>query len=404
MDAYQHFGLSRPPFELVPDVQLFYETAMHSEALATLQYAVAARKGCCVVVGESGSGKTLLARIVAGSTNAKTSILWVRGCGVSADAAKVRVYPIGRFRHAGGAHASEETTLSAQTRAAQFLPEAPLLIVDSADELPLQGWRDVIGWLSNEICYSKAMTVLLFGAPRLLDLLAAPELSRLQRRVFRLCRLEPLSPETAEEYIRARIAFAGGVAERIFEDATINRLARLGRGNPALINQIGDNALLEAYGDGRDRVTTADVDNALRAVFGGCQVRIGALPQLPRARFALPHQASCGGTTAGDALRSGFAAQYPPPFAQTIVLEPSMAEDQGAAEARLRYLEARLSRTLSVVRDAQGQPAAGVAASGGRRFPLARTSPRAVNAEPATPVAEDGRTQIVDCDATVVDA
>ena len=56
------FGLTRNPFDLVPDPTCFVSTRRHNEALAALYYGVRWHKGFIVVTGEVGTGKTLLLR------------------------------------------------------------------------------------------------------------------------------------------------------------------------------------------------------------------------------------------------------------------------------------------------------------------------------------------------------
>jgi general secretion pathway protein A len=225
MDAYEHFKLNKRPFDLPPDAATFFDAPGHAEAWATLQYVVHAGKGCCVVVGESGCGKTLRARMIAAAVAKTTPVLWVHGGGQLTSQTRASVYP-GLSRDRGRGEAALQITLAAETHAAAARPEPPLLIVDCADELSNQGWADVIAWFTNEICHSKPANLLLFGLPRLLDVLATAELVRLQRRVFRVCRLEPLTPELSQDYIRARVAMAGGDARRIFSDEIVERIAR----------------------------------------------------------------------------------------------------------------------------------------------------------------------------------
>ena len=321
MDAYRHFGLTRPPFDLLPDADFFHDAPTHAEALATLQYAVFARKGCCVVVGAPGYGKTLLARIAATAAATTGPVLWADGPGQSDNVTNVRVYSAGAFARAGADAAAEKSTLGAQMDGAQSLREPPVLIVDAADELPAGAWRDVLAWVSNEMVHSVPLTVLLFGLPRLLDVLATPDLARLQRRVFRTCRLEPLSSKLTRQYICTRVRIAGGEADRIFSETVMAQIWRLAQGNPALINQLADNALLEAFGEGREQVTVADVGHALQAI-------------------------------SGERPLSGATAAVPPGPAAPAPGPPAAGADT-ATEAQLRDLEVRLARALRAVRDAR---------------------------------------------------
>jgi general secretion pathway protein A len=56
------FGLIRNPFELSPDPSFMYPSEKSMEALASIKYAVAKRKGFVVMTGEVGTGKTLIVR------------------------------------------------------------------------------------------------------------------------------------------------------------------------------------------------------------------------------------------------------------------------------------------------------------------------------------------------------
>src|SRR5512142_1049992 len=58
----EHFGLSKLPFSVTPDPQLFFSNSLYREVFAKLQYGVAAKKGFIVVAGEVGTGKTTLLR------------------------------------------------------------------------------------------------------------------------------------------------------------------------------------------------------------------------------------------------------------------------------------------------------------------------------------------------------
>ncbi|MBU0616450.1 MAG: AAA family ATPase [Planctomycetes bacterium] len=371
MDAYEHFKLNKPPFEPRPDVHFFFDAPNHAEVLATVQYAVHAGKGCCVVVGESGCGKSLLARMIAAAVARTTSVLWIHGGGQPANETGVSVYPWPPQDRERGKPALQ-TTLAAETHAVASCPEPPLLIVDCADELSPQGWADVIAWFTNEICRPKPANVLLFGLPRLLDLLASPELVRLQGRVFRACQLEPLTPELSQDYIRARVATAGGDARRIFSDEIIERISRVAKGNPALLNQLCDNALLEAFGEGRERVTSTDVGNALHAMLMGRLQERAALPApaqplrpaLPPVRGSLPWYPS--------AAMPAAAAVADEPISPARI-----GEIEDSIDMRLKQFADRLSQALEVIHEAEDE-------SGEELFPSEESGLRTVAAESTT--------------------
>lgn len=57
------FGLRALPFGASPDPRFLYLMPQIREALAGLQYSIAARKGFVVLTGEVGTGKTTLLRL-----------------------------------------------------------------------------------------------------------------------------------------------------------------------------------------------------------------------------------------------------------------------------------------------------------------------------------------------------
>jgi general secretion pathway protein A len=267
VDAYQHFTLGKPPFDPVPDPAFYHDAPNHAEVLATLQYVVLSRKRCCVVIGESGLGKTLVAKMVAQIANQTAPVFWIHGGAQSDNDTKVRIYPPRCFNRNDLQSGIEDTSLTGEIHVPRFFPDPPLLIVDAADELPEHGWREVAAWLSNEVRYPKPPNVLLFGLPALLDTLARPEMECIRQRIFRACRLEPLSSADAMRYIGARLARAGGALEDIFTGDALVKIVDAARGYPNQINKLCDNAMLEAYSEERTFVTEDDVNKALRTLF-----------------------------------------------------------------------------------------------------------------------------------------
>ena len=56
------FGLRERPFDLTPNPRYLVMTEVHREAVASIEYAIATRKGMTLLIGEAGSGKTTVIR------------------------------------------------------------------------------------------------------------------------------------------------------------------------------------------------------------------------------------------------------------------------------------------------------------------------------------------------------
>ena len=54
------YGFEERPFDLTPNPRFLHMTAGHREALSTIQYGIAGRKGLTLLVGPAGTGKTTL--------------------------------------------------------------------------------------------------------------------------------------------------------------------------------------------------------------------------------------------------------------------------------------------------------------------------------------------------------
>lgn len=279
MKPFEHFGLSLPPFETAPDPRLYVPTTTHEEALATLRYAVVARKSCCVLLGESGTGKTLLARIVADGLTNRGAVLWADDLALTGGAAFVwRSCGADAPRGSVGA-GPDRTALDAWLGSAGRGGGPALLIVDQADRLAPDAWARLERLLARDGLRDAPLTTFLIGLPALRGLLDGPALVRLARRVFRICHLAPLDRAQTAEYVVRRLSTAGAGTRRLITPDAVRLVADLSGGIPALINQLCENALLSACAAGRSLITSDDVRASQAVTVCGA-----AAPDLPAAR------------------------------------------------------------------------------------------------------------------------
>src|SRR5688500_548430 len=74
----QFYGLTERPFDITPNPRFLFMTAAHRDVLATMQYAIAGRKGLTLVLGPPGTGKTTLVHAALArqqGTNVRTAYL-----------------------------------------------------------------------------------------------------------------------------------------------------------------------------------------------------------------------------------------------------------------------------------------------------------------------------------------
>ncbi len=260
----EHFGLIRPPFEMTPDPAFLYLGEAHQEGLATLVYAVRARKGFVMLTGEVGTGKTTLLHALLSQLEANTA---------SAFVFNPRLEPLDFFRVLFDelgiekpCHTKAEYLIALNGFLIERLrnDQPTLLIVDEAQNLSADMLEE-IRLLSNlETPTSKLLQIMLVGQPELEEKLQQQSLRQLRQRIVLRFRLRPFGAQETYAYMEERLRLAGYTGKGLFRRAAVQRIHELSTGIPRLINILCDGALLAGYSRDLATVDTAVVDEVAR--------------------------------------------------------------------------------------------------------------------------------------------
>ncbi len=262
----QHFGLTRPPFQIRPDVDFFFAGNRREEYLEALLHVAAHDEGICVVIADAGGGKTLLARKMMSQLPEDIQPVYLAypclGRGEVLDA-------IGSELGLENLPDSIEGKL-AQLHGALLQRHANgqrvLLVIDEAHTLPTESLEE-IRMLSNlETEQHKLANILLFGQSGLDTLFTDPRLRQVQDRVIHRFELAPLSRNDTAAYINHRLQTAGWQGEALFDDKALDLLAQASEGCPQRINLLADLSLQAAYAKDARQVKPAHVRQALASV------------------------------------------------------------------------------------------------------------------------------------------
>jgi type II secretory pathway predicted ATPase ExeA len=293
---YEHFfGFHRPPFSLAPDTRFRFQSASHAAALEQITYALERREPIIVVTGEIGTGKTLLCRTVVEQSGRKTFVSVINDPALDCDDLLKRMLEdfgvVSRDRTAMTptsrhdlVHALQEflrSLVPIQAHAAVIIDEAQHARPDVLEQFRLvSNVQDEQGTL---------LQIILVGQTDLDRLLAKPELRQLSQRVSRFVRLDPLSANELELYIRHRLGVAreqrlpskfpgarelereladwdGSPQDPPFTPDAIAAVGRISGGIPRVVNLLCDRALEAAFSTQLRKVDAPLIDTAAAAL------------------------------------------------------------------------------------------------------------------------------------------
>ncbi len=248
MNYLEFYELSQEPFSNAPVSRFYYSSAQHAQALMRLTHAVSGMKGLAVLVGDIGAGKTTLARRMLDSLpeeEYEAALMVIIHSGITAG------WLLKRIALQLGVDNPAEEKLALLSQLYQRLVriyeqgKKAVVLIDEAQMLATKEiMEEFRGLLNLEVPERKLLSFVFFGLPEIEDNLKLDP--PLAQRVSLKYRLEPLSPEATEAYVRHRLRLAG--APRVpFTSAALARIHAHSRGTPRLINTICDNALFEGF-------------------------------------------------------------------------------------------------------------------------------------------------------------
>ena len=252
----QHFGLTKTPFKITPDPELFFPGGNRGAVLDALLYAVSRGEGIVKVVGEVGSGKTMLCRMLERELPAQCEIIYLANPNLGPDEIlqaivfELRLTPPATASKPELMHLLHDYLLRkhvANRRVVMFVEEAQCVPLATLEEIRL---------LSNlETAQDKLLQIVLFGQPELDHKLAQHEIRQLNERITYRFRLAPLAAAEIRDYLNSRLRASGFRGAELFERGAIRALARYSKGLLRRVNVLADKALLAAYTCGARRVT-----------------------------------------------------------------------------------------------------------------------------------------------------
>lgn len=333
-----HFGLSGPPFQLVPDPGFFFGSRGHSNALAFLQSAAHQGDGFLVVTGEIGAGKTTLVRTllegldvqqVVAATMVSTQL-------ESGDLPPAILLAFGAPQ-GGESKAQLNASLEAFLMDLAARGRRALLIVDEAQNLS-HALIEELRMLSNlQVGVRPLLQVFLVGQPELRTLLQAKSMEQLRQRVTASCHLGPMDVNETRAYVEHRLRRVGWVDRPPIEEHAFVQIHQWTAGIPRRINRLCNRLLLATFLERKEAISAEAVEQIARDL----RAEIGESDDQPKMEQSyVPEPAPATEAVAAVSMPTGLAGaeaaspnSVPP---QEIVLTPAPeAGQQPTADSSL---------------------------------------------------------------------
>jgi len=241
------FGLRVLPFGASPDPRFLCMMPQIREALACLQYGIAARKGFVVMTGEVGTGKTTLLKTVL-STFSRDRVSSAFVFNPRLDVLDFLEFVLTDF----GIPPKTRTKSGMLLQLNRWLIERYrnkglcVIVVDEAQNLSWELLEEIRLLTNLETSSEKLLQIVLSGQPELEEKLRDPSVRQLRQRISIWCRTQQLTAEQTQAYITERLRIAGATQPAFAPDA-VQLVHHYSRGIPRIINLICEHAMISAY-------------------------------------------------------------------------------------------------------------------------------------------------------------
>ncbi|MEW6600742.1 MAG: XrtA/PEP-CTERM system-associated ATPase [Nitrospirota bacterium] len=260
----QHFSFRCKPFELLPNPDFLFHSSTHKKAITYLDYGLKEKVGFILLTGEIGSGKTTIIRNFIKNLSGSVKLSRINNTKVSSQQL------ISMINEDFGLDVEGKSKTKLLSELNDFLIDQysrksqPILLIDEAQNLS-PNLLEEIRLLSNlETDKAKLIQIILVGQPEMNKTLMLPELMQLRQRININYHISPLSIEETVKYITHRLTIAGNTNVIRFQGDMSELIYRFSRGIPRLINILCDFALLTAFVEGKNEVTSDIVREVIK--------------------------------------------------------------------------------------------------------------------------------------------
>jgi len=256
------YKLRAEPFLLTPDERFYFESSVHSQAMAHLTYGLKRGEGFIVITGDVGAGKTtLVKRLIATIDPSKIVAAHVVTTSLSGHDLLRMVAAAFGLKDLPSDKSGILLRLQDFFDATHREGRRALLIVDEAQNLS-EGALEELRMLSNFQVQNSAppFQSFLVGQPQFRRIIAHPDLEQLRQRVIASYHLGPLNSLESGNYVLHRLKQVGWTGDPSFPMSAIDAIHQHTGGIPRRINTLGNRLMILGYLDELHAFSADDVN------------------------------------------------------------------------------------------------------------------------------------------------
>ena len=255
------YKLRAEPFLLTPDERFYFESSVHSQAMAHLTYGLKRGEGFIVITGDVGAGQTtLVKRLIATVDPSKV---------IAAHVVTTMLSGHDLLRMVASAFGLKDLPTDKSgilLRLQEFFDAThrqgrrALLIVDEAQNLSESALEE-LRMLSNfQVQNAAPFQSFLVGQPQFRRIIASPDLEQLRQRVIASYHLGPLNSLESGNYVLHRLKQVGWSGDPSFPMSAIGAIHQHTGGIPRRINALGNRLMILGYLDELHSFSAEDVN------------------------------------------------------------------------------------------------------------------------------------------------